>query len=86
MPPSAARREEWRRKGRKKSEGRRSKAPEGKSIKYEGGKRLRRSSSALRDYGVMKSRVTGGEVDSRFSYFCLHPFYALRAKFISWLS
>jgi hypothetical protein len=38
-----------------------------------GGKRLRRSFSALRDYGVMKWRATGGEVDSLFSYFFVHP-------------
>jgi hypothetical protein len=48
-------------------------APEGESMKVEGRKRLQRSSSALRDYGVMKWRVTGGEVYSHFSYFILHP-------------
>ena len=41
-------------------------------MKYKSGKRLRRSSSALRDYGVMKWRATG-VVDSLFSYFFLHP-------------
>jgi len=35
--------------------------------KSEGRMRLQRSSSTLRDYGVMKWRVTGGEVDSLFS-------------------
>jgi hypothetical protein len=42
-------------------------------MKYESGKRLRQSSSALRDYGVMKWRATAGEVASLFSYCCLHP-------------
>jgi hypothetical protein len=59
-----------------------------------------RSSSALRGYGVMKWRATGGKVDSLFSYFCLHPsnflflpfsvsryfWRRLIAKLISWLS
>ena len=35
----------------------------GKWKKDEGRKRLRRSSCALRDYGVMKWRETGGEVE-----------------------
>ena len=30
-------------------------------MKYGGGKRLRRSSTSLRDYGVLKWRETGGE-------------------------
>jgi hypothetical protein len=38
-------------------------------MKAESGKRLRQSSSALRDYGVMKWRATAGEV----AFFILLP-------------
>ena len=56
LSTTAARGEERRKERRKKSEGR---------------KRLQRSSSALRDYGVMKWRETGGEVI--FALFILFP-------------